>query len=176
MWQVAAIRWWESDRAPSGGNSLQPHRQLPQSGVRQCCLVLCAPVVCTRAPALAPPVCTRVLQSATDSTSSVHQLCIPGGASLLSLTQAASEPDRPPGSDIDKLWLTQADTVCHSLASLTEAPPGPDRHPRSPQVTWDLLYTYSAGAFIWLPMPSEDFCEGVSLWEVEVIGKAGSEF
>ena len=126
VWQVAAIRWWESDRAPSGGNSLQPHRQLPQSGVRQCCLVLCAPE------------CSRVRQSTSNSTS-VHQLCIPGGASLLSLTQAASEPDRPPGSDIDKLWLTQSDTVCHSLASLTEASPEPDRHPRSPQVTWYLL-------------------------------------
>ena len=121
------------------------------------------------------PECSRVLQSTRDSTSSVHQLCIPGGASLLSLTQAASEPDRPPGSDIDKLWLTQADTVCHSLASLTEAPPGPDRHPGPPQVTWDLLYIKPAGAFLWLPMPSEGFCEGVSLWGVEVIGEAESE-
>ena len=87
------------------------------------------------APVLSSALCSRVHQSTRDSTS-VHQLCIPGGASLLSLTQAASEPDRPPGYDIDKLWLTQADTVCHSLASLTEAPPEPEKHP---QVTWDLL-------------------------------------
>ena len=52
------------------------------------------------APVLSSALCSRVLQSAPECAPE-HQLCIPGGASLLSLTQAASEPDRPPGSDTD---------------------------------------------------------------------------